>query len=792
MATKKKKRTGRKGKTVEKLTLTLGLNRVITITWSFNTTKYKGVDHYEVETEYHTTAWMERKSSSVKSSNATKYTAPNDANQVRVRVKPVAKDVKKGKGKGKKWNGAWSAWKIISVTDKEATPARPQNAPTLTIKENKLTAYIENYSSENGIDGVEIEFEIIKDGVEKVATERSGLTFSRATISVDVAYGGTYSARCRAVKNGLASEWTDYTEMESGVSAPPDGIASITSITTLPDNAGVRLTWTPSTGAEKYEIQYIKDKTHFDISSEASSVTTPTEQTEYIVSGFSDSADEDREWFFRVRGINDGGGQGGSGEGPWSPIVSIVVGEKPDPPTTWTYTTSVAQGKDIELHWTHNSVDGSKQRQAEIVISYGGHEETIPITTPTGEDPIEKYSLGTAEYPDSAELKWKVRTLGAVDEWSDYSVQRTIRVYASPAVGLSFNNHDPEESEQLINFPLILTANASPASQKAISFAFSIEAMESYDYVDDTGMDAHINRGNVIFSKFIDNPGTNTYSLTIRPSDITLESDISYRARVTAAMDSGLTAKGSLEFTAAFADDEYEPDGEVIFNEDTLSAMIRPYCIDDFGNIVTSGALLSVYRRNFDGTFTLIQGDIPMDRYNFVPDPHPALDYARYRIVAQSVATGQVSYYDLPGYPIHENSIVIQWDEQWTNFDYEGDGEPVEPVFAGSMVKLPYNVDVADGTSPDMSLVEYIGREHPVSYYGTQQGYTAQWNCEIPKDDRETLYALRRLQRYMGDVYVREPSGTGYWASIKVQISMAHNEKTVPISLDITRVEGGM
>ena len=108
------------------------------------------------------------------------------------------------------------------------------------------------------------------------------------------------------------------------------------------------------------------------------------------------------------------------------------------------------------------------------------------------------------------------------------------------------------------------------------------------------------------------------------------------------------------------------------------------------------------------------------------------------------------------------------------------------------ILKLPYNIDVSDSHSLDVSLVSYIGRKRPVSYYGTQLGQTSTWNLEIVKNDKETLYGLRRLAIYMGDVYVREPSGSGYWASISVSFSQTHCEMTIPVTLNITRVEGGV
>ena len=99
---------------------------------------------------------------------------------------------------------------------------------------------------------------------------------------------------------------------------------------------------------------------------------------------------------------------------------------------------------------------------------------------------------------------------------------------------------------------------------------------------------------------------------------------------------------------------------------------------------------------------------------------------------------------------------------------------------------------MSDSNTSDVSLIEYIGREHPVSYYGTQIGSSATWSVEIDKNDKETLHALRRLARWMGDVYVREPSGSGYWANISVSFNQKHCEVTIPVSISITRVDGGV
>lgn len=223
----------------------------------------------------------------------------------------------------------------------------------------------------------------------------------------------------------------------------------------------------------------------------------------------------------------------------------------------------------------------------------------------------------------------------------------------------------------------------------------------------------------------------------------------------------------------------------IVSNSETLYSSVEE------GTLVDNVSL-SVYRREFDGSFTEIATDLNNLNNTFVTDPHPALDYGRYRIVAKSNTTGAISYYDPPGFDIGGKAIIIQWDEEWSSFDGWSEDPLAEPPWTGSLLTLPYNIDVSDTTSPEVSLISYIGRKHPVSYYGTQLGETASWNVSVPKEDDETLYQLRRLKVWMGDVYVREPSGTGYWAHVTVSDPRKHNEVTVSVTIDITRVEGGI
>jgi hypothetical protein len=229
---------------------------------------------------------------------------------------------------------------------------------------------------------------------------------------------------------------------------------------------------------------------------------------------------------------------------------------------------------------------------------------------------------------------------------------------------------------------------------------------------------------------------------------------------------------------------------ELLYVGMTDDADFMLYCMIETREEITD-VYLSVYRRDYDGGFTEIAANLDAENRTTVIDPHPALDYARYRIVATDKSTGHIEYYDCPAEYVGGIAAVIQWDETWVNFDNLDGHTPAQTDVSGSMLVLPFNIDVSDSSSPENKLVEYIGRSHPVSYYGTQLGSTSTWNMVVPKGDSETLYGLRKLSKWLGDVYVREPSGSGYWAQVTVSFSQKHLELTIPVTLTITRVEGG-
>ena len=405
------------------------------------------------------------------------------------------------------------------------------------------------------------------------------------------------------------------------------------------------------------------------------------------------------------------------------------------------------------------------------------------------------------------------------------------------------------EEDALTSLPLKVEVevDANEAVQTPIEYLLTVSANNQYNTVDNFGNEVTVSIGQTLFSKHYTAAGIDKLDVDISAGDITLVNGESYTVKCLVAMSSGITVEAFTEIQISWSSTGYYLNSQVGYDETAYSVYLRPYCdiiervyykvenratlyylltetydyvygtvlpgvftttgeqvykgtLDDGTSVYytiadehrpVTDVLFSVYRREYDGGFTPIIEGLDAAKESFVTDPHPSLDYARYRIVAKDKQTSAITYADIANYYIGEKAIIIQWNEPHSSFAIDEDslssGDGTQ-----SLLRLPYNIDVTNAKSTEVSLIKYVGRKNPVSYYGTHTGETASWKTEIPKSDIETIYALQRLQAYSGDVYVREPYGTGYWANVTVSFSKNHLETTIPVSINVTRVEGGV
>ena len=755
------------------------------------------------------------------------YTPLSNATKVRCRIKA------EGKSNGKEWYTSYSDFSYYYT--KHSASKKP-GTPTFTIEDDMLIV-------ELNIDKYELNAEYVSFSVfeasGKFITDSGQLPIKNQYVrwTTTVERGKEYKVRAFTYNvDGDKSGPGDYSGV---VGTIPSAVSGITSIKALSDTS-VRVDWSAVSSADSYQIEYTTDKTYFDSSGDVSSSTSTTNYA--ILNGLESG----KQYFFRVRAVND------QGESEWTDIKSITIGKSPSAPTTWSSTTTAIVGEPLILYWAHNSEDASSQESAILELTVDGVTTTQTIINDRPEEEKDKtstYEIDTSVYTEGTEIKWRVKTKGIMPDYGDWSVLRTIDVYAKPTIALTVTDNSGVGIDVLTAFPINVKAITYPKKQTPISYYLTVIANEAYDTEDEVGNFKMVNKDSEVYRGFFDI--STDFEFILSADNIDLENNISYTIKIVAAMNSGLTAEDTHIFTVAWGDYEgYNPELELTLNEENYSMTILPYCaeyplryyklkysrgvyvntgeeieelegelvvgketkdgdqvykgtnssgeeiyftiIQDSEGILIEGVTLSVYRREFDGAFTLIGKGITNNKNSYITDPHPALDYARYRVIATDIATGTIVYSDVAGIEIGCPYVIVQWDDVWKPYDVTEDIDLSSNNVSGSMLMIKGNVDVSDKYNSDASLVEYIGRSRPVSYYGTQLGETSSWSMEIPKSDKETLYALRRLAIWMGDCYVREPSGSGYWARISVSFNQKHCELTIPITMDIKRVEGGM
>lgn len=754
-------------------------DRSMYVSWTFDK---DNVDYYKVRWYYTMdvsgkTVSVATDEQEIKAKQAM-YTAPENAISVKVSIIPVAKTHKVNGKDTPYFSGIWTTSKSYSFS---SNPPSTPPVPEVKIEGYNLTATLDGIEDLNA---TKIRFLVFKDNSPTVYRQTEAtISTGHASAQFTIAAGSMYKVRCVALRGSVESGYSDYSANFGTIPATPKKFTRCEGRSTT----SVYLEWDAVTNAETYEIEYSTDRSYFDVSDQTSKVSG-LKETRYEKTGL-ETGDE---YFFRVRAVND------EGESGWSEIGSAVIGKGPAAPTTWSSTTTAIAGEPLTLYWVHNSGDGSPQSKARLEITIDGSTQTYDWEYTVDEEDDRNLTrhydgIDTGIYPEGTKIKWRVATAGATGVYGDWSIERIVDIYAPPTLELTVTDYDDNELVTLERFPFRVKALAGPNTQMPTGFYLSIVAQstdEYYETVDDTGTVKVVNDGDEVYSKYFDISGQ--LEVDLSANDMTLENGITYEVRCTVSMDSALTAENSKTFDVAWASEEYSPNAEITIDSDNYATYIRPYCEDIHGQLVEN-VRLAVYRRDFDGEFVELGTNIVNTDRTFVTDPHPALDYARYRIIAKSMTTGAVSFCDIPDYPMGGKAVVITWDETWTQFqtiDDENGLFSYTPI-SGSMLVLPYNIDVSDNHKPDVELVEYIGRKHPVSYYGTQRGESASWSVAIDKNDVTTLAVLRRLARWAGDVYVREPSGSGYWANITVSFSQKHGDLVIPVSIDVTRVEGG-
>lgn len=808
--------------TIDTFGLQADTDNLLFATWSWYG---QNTDRYTVEWSYYTRngVWFTGSSSDTTLTEST-YNMPNNAIRVRCRVKPISKKWKDEKGnEHDHWIGVWCDYKEYVVAD-----SKPKVPPVPTINVDQYTLNIRNDNLD--INASSIEYEVVQNDAWLYAVGIATITTNSASYKVTLDPGWPYKVRARGRRGDICGDWSDYT---SNVTTLPGSNCVIQELYALSDTS-VKISWDKVNAAETYSVQYAEKEIYFEGSNGTTTIDN-IETTSYIITGLKTGT----RYYFRFKANNS------AGSSVWSESKSVVLGKKPEPPTTWSDRTVTVAGEKVLLSWLHNSIDGSEQTMSEIEFEVNGVTDTHQIGMDINGKPINTFELPTFMFKDGDKIYWRVRTKGVVPTFSDWSAKRMISVYAPPSLSLNILDVNDRPISTISSFPFYIKGISGSSAQTPIAYVTTVKARQAY--VTDTPFGkVEVKEGDEIFSEVTTT--SSNLNIKMHAGNIDLENGVEYEVKCILTTNVGLSAEATRIFRVGWEEVKYTPKAEIIIDKERLSVNIKPYCeryetaymiverkgnkyiettnelpngfvsADSVNNAITvngrqvyvdehdrlfcvieagktirvTNVTMSVYRKTYDGKYVLVSDNINGSSNTFVTDPHPSLDFTRYRIVASDNNTGSISYSDISPEIIGEKSIVIQWNESWSDFITDGYSIQDTNYVAGSMIKLPYNIKISESNSPDISTVNYIGREHPVSYYGTNLGVSSTWNTEIDKQDIELLYAIRRLSMYMGDVYVREPSGVGYWATIQVSYNSSYDSLVIPITINVTRVEGGV
>lgn len=825
--------------------LTIGLQAGTTdkasASWSFSS-KTAHFDHYAVKWWYTTSngKTYEGSTESIGSINnkVALYSIPAIATGIKVRVTPVAttnSDTKKAYWTGE---GVYKTW----------SKTLPPNKPTLedpVLNSNYTTATVTaTINREDLIRTDKIRFYLVdadnRSVIEQTKDVKPDALTLKATASFSLTSNNKYVFLAKAINvQGKVNKLSAYSDATKAFYSALSRVENVSS-TILP-NKNVKFTWkalkTIQNGDQEsgYILEYTTNKTDF-INGTAEQVTVHTNSAELSLNyGI---------YYVRVRAYKsiDGNDVVGawSGDGTKQyPYHVRKLSKDPYPPTVWTNVNRVTSPNPFIVSFVHNSADGSTWKRARIILSNEEHTETIDVTNPDQYAEDQSYSREIRPtlyglYADSViQVRVATQSLwddGAFDpsddQFNDPVEVEFIRI-PSYSVSLQSPGYDPDTLE-LKQLPLTVVYFES-GGVSLLGMNVTVSANNAYPDVNALGEAQFISEGEIIYSKYHSYPSDESWSggsyapwpnyydyLRIKSTELKLKTGISYSITLESHFVNGLTDQRTIDFTSAVEPPDYTFSGTVVYDPETMGATIDVWSyyytdqmdvatinglfVDYFqgltADMVYSGQLtypdvdISVYRIQPDGDMILIDSGLQSNGTSAF-DPHPALDVARYRVVVTDNATGYIDYTDIESEPIGEYNLVFQWDENYISGREIIDEEYEVPVATGKILKLPFNINISESHDMEVQNVNYIGRKHPVSYYGTQTGEKASWSTDVPKTDTESLALLREMAVYPGNFYVREPNGNGYWANIKVSYSINYDSVVIPVSVDITRVEGG-
>ena len=729
------------------------------------TQSYRVIWSYTVYDASGKTRTITASTTTVNGTNAT-FTPPEEALTVTVSVTPIAKTYtyypKKGDSGTKSSSWYSGAAKSAKISTGAANPTIP-TIGSMDVSGNILSVSV---ASEDAY-VVAYQLQVYQAG-RLLKTDLVTTTTSKASFNVaNLAWGYAYAVRAR-IQNERGA-WSDWSALSNSRLLAPPAPAYAPSVSATAN--GALVTWAAVLGASDYVLQYTSAASR-DEAVRLFAQGAASEISTSLTSAVIPELDAGTRYYFRYRAAND------AGDGPWGPVTNqaFTFGTAPTAPTVWSDANVVIKGTSAHLHWLHNTTDGSEQTSAELEI--------------VGADAISISGAGSdMEYPtatvaDGASIQWRVRTKGAADIWSPWSETQTIRVWELPTLSVSV----PMLVDKL---PVNITVDPNASSQAPIVADVEICAANDHMATKPDGTLYDVLANERVWSAHFASPEV-PLSIALGPGDVHLEDGQEYILRGKCAMSSGLVCENSVGFTydIDYADIAL---GAEVRSANDYGVEISPWALDqeqrnDGTPNYLKTIIFDIYRIDADGSLVHLAKGMPnTGTYSFI-DMHAPFGRQIYRVVATDTTTGALSFEDELVHLNARNSLCFSWNDESHIYYADEDDEGFTPSTSERVLELPGGITLTESSEGDRMGREFIGDRYPDSSYGTQLGTTLSCSAEFFKGDETEIALVRELEVWMGDVYVREPMGGGFWAMVSTSISASKDSPVVTASFQVTRI----
>lgn len=418
----------------------------------------------------------------------------------------------------------------------------------------------------------------------------------------------------------------------------------------------------------------------------------------------------------------------------FQPAASVI----PSPPTillpVFHSYRSLSEGT-IEIHWQHNTLDGSPQAAANVIIT---KLDDTPLVNDTVDSSSNVYSWNVGLLSPTG-IKIQVRTKGANNLWSGFAINEFYLV-SEPQIQITA----PTGIQTTLPVSLDFTYTPSVGGELL------------HSYLKELSIVAIDEEGEVVYRKNIDyvTAATTPFSDSISLMDALFSSDIEYTLQVMARETNGLISSHVTTFTVEYTDEALEGSLYPIVGSDEETGYVYVQIARDIGDDgeTEPAPVVKAYLYRNANSERILLGEVE-DSDQIVDKLAPVNKDFTYDLL-QLYQDGTASLITVDAYNPSSYSFIY-----WGNKLDKIASAIWNPEQSTSMGR------------PERTLVRYSGRKYPVVYDSKARSEIATFNAVLEPEELDEFIAIMHA------------GGVGIWKSVQGRTFNAS------FDLDFERVE---